>query len=51
MGYLSCWNLSEFWKITTDAVKVGDADRDVLPNHERQLEVIKVFVEISVSMV
>ncbi|XP_065068565.1 WD repeat-containing protein 64-like [Rhopilema esculentum] len=38
MGYLSCWNLSDFWKITTDAVKVGDADRDVLPNHERQLE-------------
>ena len=41
MGYLTCWDLKDFWKVNVDMASLEIEETEALPNIERQLEVYK----------
>ena len=41
VGYLTCWNLSEFWKVNAELASLENEDADMLTSQERLLEVRK----------
>ena len=43
VGYLTCWDLTDFWRINVAMTTVDTEETSTPPNIERQLEVYDIF--------
>ena len=43
VGYLTCWDLTDFWRINVAVTTVETEETSTPPNIERQLEVYDIF--------